>query len=75
MGEMSSPDSLSPNRLNQALISETLSEFPHFDLVAADTSEQTVNLVGTGTNSQDDGLSVFDNNNKSGMTDPCKPFE
>ncbi len=37
---MSNPDSLSPNRLNQALISETLSEFPHFEFVSTNTPDE-----------------------------------
>ena len=40
MEEMSNPDSLSPNRLNQALISETLSEFPHFEFVSTNTPDE-----------------------------------
>lgn len=45
MGEMSSPDSLSPNRLNQALISETLSEFPQFEFVSSNTPEQPAEMA------------------------------
>lgn len=69
MGDMSSPESLSPNRLNQALISETLSEFPHFEFVSTNTPEEASALVGaiTNTNSQD-GLSVLENN-KPGITE------
>ena len=56
MGEMSSPgESLSPNRLNQALISETLSEFSQFEFVSANNNpQQPENITGkvasTGTN-------------------------
>ena len=45
MGEMSSPDSLSPNRLNQALISETLSEFPQFEFVSSNTPVQPAEMA------------------------------
>lgn len=61
MGEMSSPESLSPNRLNQALISETLSEFPHFEFVSVNTPVKSEALVGANTDSQD-GMTVFENN-------------
>ena len=40
MVELSSPESLSPNRLNQALISETLSEFSEFEFVSNRTNAQ-----------------------------------
>lgn len=46
MGEMSSPgESLSPNRLNQALISETLSEFSQFEFVSANNPQQPENVT------------------------------
>lgn len=68
MVEMSSPESLSPNRLNQALISETLSEFPHFEFVSTNTPEQAASLVGviTNTDSQD-GIAIFETS-KLGIT-------
>lgn len=43
MEDISNPDSLSPNRLNQALISETLNElneYPHFEFVSSNTPEE-----------------------------------
>lgn len=70
MGEMSSPESLSPNRLNQALISETLSEFPHFEFVSTNTSEQPA--VGTiaDTHKPDDMMDIYETN-KQGIVDHC----
>ncbi len=64
MSELSSPESLSPNRLNQALISETLSEFPHFEFVSTNTSEQPV--VGTIDNAHkpDDVIDVYEANKR-----------
>ena len=50
MADMSSPESLSPNRLNQALISETLSEFPHFEFTAVNAPEPET--VGAITNTE-----------------------
>lgn len=47
MVELNSPESLSPNRLNQALISETLSEFNEFEFVpdAATTSSMPTPIL------------------------------
>ena len=42
MVELSSPESLSPNRLNQALISETLSEFTEFEFVPEATTTSSL---------------------------------
>ena len=71
MGEMSSPESLSPNRLNQALISETLSEFPHFEFVSTNTADQAASLVGalTNTDSQD-AIAIFETSKQGITTDP-----
>nr|CAH0102514.1 unnamed protein product [Daphnia galeata] len=68
MGEMSSPESLSPNRLNQALISETLSEFPHFEFVSTNTSEQPA--VGTiaDTHKPDDMMDIYETNKQGNTT-------
>lgn len=46
---MSSPETLSPNKLNQALISETLSDFPHFEFVSTNTPAEREAQAGTGS--------------------------
>ena len=70
MVELNSPESLSPNRLNQALISETLSEFSEFEFVpeaASASSMPTPILV-------QDPLLVSPNPTKKGTSFIRSPF-
>ena len=64
MEEMSNPDSLSPNRLNQALISETLNEFPHFEFVSAngpevDEQNTAQAIASAAKNAEQDQLMIY----------------
>lgn len=60
MDEMSNPDSLSPNQLNQALISETFSEFPHFVFVSSSLPEEPVVGSTTDTNGPSDMGAIYE---------------
>ncbi|XP_059353193.1 myb-related protein A-like [Daphnia carinata] len=62
MDEMSNPESLSPNRLNQALISETLSEFPHFEFGSTNMPDQPAVGHITDSNDPNEMMSIYDTN-------------
>lgn len=67
MDEMSNPDSLSPNRLNQALISETLNEFPHFEFVSTNGPEiEEQQTAVRPANPEQDQLVVYPSLSKPG---------
>lgn len=67
---MSNPESLSPNRLNQALISETLSEFSHFEFGSASMPAQPAVSHTTDTNDPSEMIDIYETN-KPGTVNPA----